>query len=332
MEQSTRGVRVISAAMILALCAAATFSNQDSTELNSTARARIEQARSSIVIVEAVDQSNQTISEARGFFIRKDLVATDSEIVKSNQPLHLTTAKQKRMIKVESSGNYSLPYVLVETQVEVSPLTLGDSERVAMNDSVYMLSDAGEIAAGKVTGTLTIKNTQTFLISLPIDSNNKGAPVFNRYGEVIGIAAKSPDGQSAGFVWPSYLLATLKHLNEPGVGAGSGDGPRFPIGPPATTTAPSPTPGVDTKPVRLSAPNPRYTEKARANGTQGSVVLRVLVNEDGGVNAISVVRGLPDGLTEQAIAAARLTKFKPAMKDGKPVPYWVILEINFNIR
>jgi hypothetical protein len=26
---------------------------------------------------------------------------------------------------------------------------------------------------------------------------------------------------------------------------------------------------------------------------------------------------LPDGLTEQAIAAARQSKFKPAMKDGK---------------
>jgi protein TonB len=60
--------------------------------------------------------------------------------------------------------------------------------------------------------------------------------------------------------------------------------------------------------------------------------LRVLVTEDGNVNAIRVVRGLPDGLTDQAIAVARLTKFKPAMKDGKPVPYWVALEINFNIR
>ena len=88
----------------------------------------------------------------------------------------------------------------METQAEVSPLSLGDSERVGLKDSVYMLSDTGEIAAGTVTGTTTIKNTQAFLISLPIDSNNKGTPVFNRYGEVIGIAAKSPDGQSTGLV------------------------------------------------------------------------------------------------------------------------------------
>jgi TonB family protein len=318
--------------MILVLCVAATFSNQDPPELDSTARARIEQARASIAIIEVVDQSNETISQALGFFIRKDLVATDNEVVDKNSRLHLTTATQKRMIKVLSSGNYVLPYLLVETQPDVSPLSLADSERVALNDSVYILSDSGEINAGKVTGTTTIKNTRAFLISLAVNSNNKGAPIFNRYGEVIGIAAKSPDGQSAGLAWPSQLLATLKQLGEPGVGIGRGEGPRFPVRPPTTNTDSPALPVVDSKPVRLSSPAPRYTEAARANGTQGSVVLRVLVTEDGNVNAIRVVRGLPDGLTDQAIAVARLTKFKPAMKDGKPVPYWVALEINFNIR
>jgi len=47
---------------------------------------------------------------------------------------------------------------------------------------------------------------------------------------------------------------------------------------------------------------------------------------------VRVVRGLPDGLTEQAIAAARQAKFKPAMKDGKPVPYWMVIQMDFNIR
>lgn len=331
MKQSTRGLRIINVAMLLALCAAATF-GQDPSELDSTARERMEQARAAIVMVKTVDQSNETISQAPGFFIRKDLIATDIENVDRNSRLQVTAATKVGTVKVLSSGNYFLPYVLLETPAEVSPLRLGDSERVALNDSVYMLNDSGEIAAGRITGTTTIKNTPAFLISLPINSTNKGAPVFNRYGEVIGIAAKSPDGQSAGLAWPSQLLATLKHLGEPGVGAGAGDGPRFSSGSAATNTNTSAASRVDTKPVRLSAPNPQYTEAARANGIQGSVVLRVLVGDDGNVSAIRVVSGLPDGLTEQAIAVARLSKFKPAMKDGKPVPYWVVLEINFTIR
>jgi TonB family protein len=324
--------RKIHVLMAVALCSVATFSAQDPSQLDSRARERIEQSRASIVVLKRMDQSNETISQAVGFFIRKDLVATDSEIVDPNSHLRLTAATPERAIKVLSSGNYVLPYVLVETQAEVSPLSLADSDHVALNDRIYMLSDSGKIVAGTVTGTTTIKNTRAFLISLPIDSKDKGAPVFNRDGEVIGIAAKSPEGQSAGLVWPSQLLATLKHLGEPGVGAGSGDGPRYSVRP----TTPDPdrpaTPAVDTKPVRLSAPNPRYTEAARANGTQGSVTLRVLVGVDGNVKAIRVVRGLPDGLTEQAIAAARESKFRPALKDGNPVEFWIALEMTFTIR
>jgi len=324
--------RSFNLAMILALCATATFS-QDSNELNSTARARIEQARASIVVVKALDESNKTISQGLGFFIRKDLVVTDSEIVDRNSQRHVTAATKAGTLKVISSGNYFLPYVLVETQPDVSPLSLADSERLPANDSVYMLSDSGEITAGKITGTTTIKNTQAFLISLPINSDNKGAPIFNRYGEVIGIAAKSPDGQSAGLAWPSELLATLKHLGEPGVGVGRGDGPQFHVGPaPTNTDTPSPTPAVVSRPVRLSSPPPRYTEEARANNVSGTVMLRVQVDVDGNVNAVRVVSGLPYGLTEKAIDVARGTKFKPAMKDGKPVAVWIGLEINFNLR
>ena len=321
----------INLAMILALCATATF-NQQSNELSATVRARIEQARASIVVVKAVDESNKTISQGLGFLIRKDLVVTDSEIVDRDSRRHITAATKAGTLKVLSSGNYVLPYVLLEPQQDISPLSLGDSERLAVNDSVYMLSDSGVITAGKITGATTIKNTRAFLISLGVNSDNKGAPIFNRYGEVIGIAAKSPDGQGAGLVWPSDLLASLKHFGEPGVGVGRGEGPQFHVGP-ATDNgdSPSTTPAVVSRPVRLTSPEPRYTEEARANQVSGTVLLRVHVDADGNVNSVRVVSGLPYGLTERAIDVARGTKFKPAMKDGKPVAVWIGLEINFNL-
>ena len=59
--------------------------------------------------------------------------------------------------------------------------------------------------------------------------------------------------------------------------------------------------------------------------------MSVLVGEDGNVKSVRVVRGLPDGLNEQAIDAARRTTFKPATKDGKAVAYWVGLEMNFRL-
>ena len=51
----------------------------------------------------------------------------------------------------------------------------------------------------------------------------------------------------------------------------------------------------------------------------------------GEVTGISVVKPLPDGLTEKAIQAARQIKFRPAQKDGHVVSQYIVLEYNFNI-
>jgi len=71
----------------------------------------------------------------------------------------------------------------------------------------------------------------------------------------------------------------------------------------------------------IAKPDPGYTEEARRASVQGRVVLRVLFAENGQVSRITVVNGLPSGLTERAIAAARLIKFEPAELDGKRVDY-----------
>ena len=86
---------------------------------------------------------------------------------------------------------------------------------------------------------------------------------------------------------------------------------------------------VTTKPQVLSKPTPDYTEEARRNKVYGTVVLRCVFGADGRIPALAVLSGLPDGLTEQAIAAAKQIKFVPATKDGKPVSVWMQLEYNF---
>ena len=79
----------------------------------------------------------------------------------------------------------------------------------------------------------------------------------------------------------------------------------------------------------LDKPEPSYTEQARANSTTGTVILRVVFTRTGTVENIQVIRGLPDGLTEKAIEAAKQIKFVPATKDGHPVSMWMQLEYTF---
>lgn len=91
-------------------------------------------------------------------------------------------------------------------------------------------------------------------------------------------------------------------------------------------------PAVDTKPVALNNPEPDYTETARSKGVQGIVRVRVLVGEDGLVKNARILRGLPDGLNDEAVKAAFKIRFRPAMKEGQAVRYWVTVEIKFNLR
>jgi len=81
----------------------------------------------------------------------------------------------------------------------------------------------------------------------------------------------------------------------------------------------------------LEKPEPQYTEAARKNQITGTVVLRAVFSSSGAVTNISTIRGLPDGLTERAIAAAKQIRFLPAQKDGHAVSMWMQLEYNFNL-
>jgi TonB family protein len=88
---------------------------------------------------------------------------------------------------------------------------------------------------------------------------------------------------------------------------------------------------ADRKARVVMKPEPAYTDNARKNQITGTVVLRVVFSSDGSVTNIVTRSGLPEGLTEMAIDAARKIKFIPAAKDGKFVSMWMQLEYNFNL-
>ena len=88
---------------------------------------------------------------------------------------------------------------------------------------------------------------------------------------------------------------------------------------------------VTTKARLISKPEPTYTEKARKNQVTGTVILRVVFAGDGIVKHIVIVKALPDGLTRNAVEAAKKIKFIPATLNGQPVSMFMQLEYNFNL-
>jgi protein TonB len=88
---------------------------------------------------------------------------------------------------------------------------------------------------------------------------------------------------------------------------------------------------VDVKAEITARPLPEYTREARRVGVQGIVTLKVLLAGDGKIDRVRVVRRLPYGLTENAIAVACRIKFKPAMKAGQPVAQWLSVQYAFRL-
>jgi TonB family protein len=89
-------------------------------------------------------------------------------------------------------------------------------------------------------------------------------------------------------------------------------------------------PGI--RPPRgISIVDPKYTDAARKAKINGSVVVAVAINEEGGVDDVKIVRGLGYGLDQNAMDAARQSKFTPATKDGKPVPVQINMAMTFKL-
>jgi TonB family protein len=88
---------------------------------------------------------------------------------------------------------------------------------------------------------------------------------------------------------------------------------------------------VTTKALITYKPEPGFTERARQENVAGVIRLRAVLAADGRVKHILVIKGLPHGLTEKAVEAARRIRFTPATVEGRPVSQFVVLEYNFNI-
>lgn len=124
----------------------------------------------------------------------------------------------------------------------------------------------------------------------------------------------------------------------PGRGPGAGPGRNGNTGDGDNLNGGGPTDGTENGPQKMSArlrptilykEKASYTEEARQQRIQGTVVLSVTFGADGRVRDIRIVRGLPAGLTEKAIEAAQRIRFQPAIQNGRPVGVRGNLEFNF---
>jgi len=147
-----------------------------------------------------------------------------------------------------------------------------------------------------------------------IQANNYGDPLSHLGIPSNGIGSGGGIGSGSGGGVGSGKGAGVG----PGTGGGFGGG-AFRIG------------GGVSAPSVLSKVEPEYSEEARKAKWQGTVVLSLVVDDQGRPQNLKVLRSLGLGLDQKAIEAVEKWRFKPGMKDGKPVPVMATIEVNFRL-
>jgi TonB family protein len=79
--------------------------------------------------------------------------------------------------------------------------------------------------------------------------------------------------------------------------------------------------------------NINYPDSAKAKGTQGQVVVKFFISSTGNVSGHEIFKSVSSDLDAEALRVVKtLSKFEPAWRNGKSVPAWYYVPINFVLR
>jgi TonB family protein len=91
------------------------------------------------------------------------------------------------------------------------------------------------------------------------------------------------------------------------------------------------TPATVTAPEPIYKPDPVYPKEAQKKKIQGTVLLWIIVGQDGSVQDARVHTPLRPDLDAEALRTVRRWKFKPATRHGYPVAVQVAVEVEFRL-
>jgi protein TonB len=227
------------------------------------------------------------------------------KVVKPVQVTHQTFVQPHEIPKEVPKVNIPTPTTKV-AEVDNTPAQPSDDPPGAQEGGV-----AGGVVGGVVGGQ---------------QGGTVGGEVGGQIGGVLG-------GEKGGIVGGT--------VGGTGTGTGEGTGGGDKPAPPPPPPPPAPEPkdegplrvGGDVKaPVATNRVKPDYTDAARKAHINGVVVVEAVVNKQGEVEQVKVLKGLPMGLSEQAADAVKRWRFSPGTLNGQPVDVIFSLTVNFTLQ
>ena len=146
-------------------------------------------------------QPVKTASAGSGFVLTKDgFIVTNYHVVKNADTVKVTmyNGDEYDAKYVGGDEDYDIAVIKVEA-TELQPVTLGDSEKLNVGDHVLAVGNPlGELTFSMSGGMVSSVNRAINVSGTPfnmiqtdasINPGNSGGPMFNEYGEVVGIVS-----------------------------------------------------------------------------------------------------------------------------------------------
>lgn len=167
-----------------------------------------------VVVVVVYDQDSKPISQGSGFVVRADgAIVTNYHVI--NNAADIKVKAGDKILEVEGllHTDKENDIVILKAKGEkLQTVKIGDIEKLNVGEKIYVISSPegleNTITDGILSGIREIEPKRKILqITAPISSGSSGGPVFNKNGEVIGIATLLlKEAQNINFAMPVNLV------------------------------------------------------------------------------------------------------------------------------
>lgn len=173
----------------------------------------------SVASIKVKDAQGRNIGEASGFVISSDgFIATNFHVVVSAHQIEIKIGSDvfKDVYLVKYDHNFDIAILKVDAE-ELMPLPIGDSDALVSGQSIVALGNPlgfeQTVSSGIISALRSSQNLKLIQMTVPVSPGSSGCPVFNEYGEVVGIAtiASLFTAQNLNFAVPiNYLKGMVQ--------------------------------------------------------------------------------------------------------------------------